>query len=444
MRHYRVLLSLLLLASILFLTGCGWFAWLVSQQPAPTTVAVIVNFALGLHIQRSLDQHKIDLEAEGWSVAIYSIIGGDPSALRAFLRRMPELEGVILIGDLPVPWFEKSCEYAKAIGILGGIMQFPIDLYYMDLDGIWTDTDGDGVYDKHSDPDGAGPKDKAPEIWVGRLTAGPLTGDEATLVANYFRRNHKWRRGLLPTNRRALIYVDDCWIRWANRWRADVKLAFPEGTLVKDGATTIASDYKGRLTHNYEWISVFVHSSSCAHQFKIGDRWIGGRVYYSDIRTIRPVAIFYNLFACSAARFVEIDPSETRDYIGGWYIFAGDGLVAIGATEIGSMLQFHYFYGPLARGKTIGEAFKEWFIAVYPFCERDRSWHYGMTILGDPTLTITTTPVPPVERDPFIPLQEDIPMTRWICPHGTLPITFEEWKRHQPPPIPFTAKRICR
>ena len=36
----------------------------------------------------------------------------------------------------------------------------------------------DGRYDGHSDGTG----DRFPEIWVGRLTAGPLTGDEATLL----------------------------------------------------------------------------------------------------------------------------------------------------------------------------------------------------------------------------------------------------------------------
>ena len=357
----------------------------IGTPPAPK-VAIIVNSALRPHIQQSLDQYKINLEAEGWSVTIYSTSGGEPPDLRAHLRGIPGLVGAVLVGCLPVPWFELFCERSEELE------QFPIDLYYMDLDGTWTDADGDRMYDEHSDPDGVGPKDKAPEIWVGRLTAGPLTGDEATLVTDYFTRNNKWRQGLLPTNERALVYVDDTWIPWAGKRSAEVGIAFPTRTLVKDSATTTASDFKDRLTHNYQWISLFVHSRANRHYFRIGDNWAaGGHVYPSDIQTIRPVAIFYNLYACSAARFVE------TDYIGGWYIFAGGhGLAVIGHTDVGSMLQFHYFYGPLAKEKTLGEAFKEWFIAIYPFCAFDRSRHYGMTLLGDPTLTITVTPTPPV------------------------------------------------
>ena len=43
-----------------------------------------------------------------------------------------------------------------------------IDLYYMDLDGLWQDGDGDRMFDTHRGP-------VAPEIWIGRLTASPLT-----------------------------------------------------------------------------------------------------------------------------------------------------------------------------------------------------------------------------------------------------------------------------
>ena len=226
------------------------FLGLALPPPSAPRVAVVVNSTLRPLIQPSLDQYVTNLTTEGYSVTIHSVAGGTPSDIRALLQGITGLVGAVLIGDLPVPWFQMWDDFG------GRYAEFPIDLYYMDLDGIWTDADNDGRYDGHADGTG----DKFPEIWVGRLTAGPLTGDEATLLQSYFARNHSYRIGAIKLNNRALVYVDDDWIAWADSWNANVGLAYPVRTLVKDGATTVASDYKDRLTHNYEWISVFVHS----------------------------------------------------------------------------------------------------------------------------------------------------------------------------------------
>jgi len=119
------------------------------------------------------------------------------------------------------------------------------------------------------------------------------------------------------------------------------------------------------------------------HSFKIGDQWIGGTTYYFDIVDINPPAHFYNLFACSNARYTEYD------YMVGWYVFYdSNGLAALGSTKTGSMLYFNYFYGPFGNGRTIGEAFHDWFESVsqWGFPQEDLCWFYGMTLCGDPTL----------------------------------------------------------
>jgi hypothetical protein len=91
----------------------------------------------------------------------------------------------------------------------------------------------------------------------------------------------------------------------------------------------------------------------------------------------------------------------------GWYIFGKpggspcNGLAAIGSTKTGSMLFFENFYGPMATGKTIGEAFVDWWDALGTTHDREeRRWHYGMVMLGDPTLNWWTGVVPTL-RDPY-------------------------------------------
>jgi hypothetical protein len=106
--------------------------------------------------------------------------------------------------------------------------------------------------------------------------------------------------------------------------------------------------------------------------------------FYADtIPSLDPQANFYNLFACSNARFVE------DGYCGGCYVFqTTTGLGAIGSTKTGSMLQFGDFYDPLGQGASLGEAFRQWFAAIFSDgCDpSERSWFYGMCLIADGSL----------------------------------------------------------
>ncbi len=159
-------------------------------------VALIVNAEIYPNLVSEINQFAQDLQNEGWTVRVDSIRGSSPTALRSHLASLPNLKGAIFIGELPVAW----CE---AFGF--GIEEYPIDLYFMDLNGIWLDSDNDGKYDAHTG-------NVNPEIWVGRIYSRPLTWDsEIRLLKNYFRKNHLYRTGSLSVPHRALSYVDDDW-----------------------------------------------------------------------------------------------------------------------------------------------------------------------------------------------------------------------------------------
>jgi hypothetical protein len=336
--------------------------------------AIIVNSDLRSNIQASLDQYMVDLAVDGYEVELISASGGTPEEFRSFLydKYQEGLQGAVLIGDLPIAWYEISCwepiEHEE----------FPCDLYYMDLDGIWEDTDGEGMYDSHS-----GEVD--PEIWVGRLTASPMNiygADEATLLNNYFRKNHLYRIGQLPLAARALLYIDDDWEGSSFSWGKAVSSAYPDPTVISDPYETVDSDYENRLPQNHELIQVCAHSDPLAHYFStpVGD---GGATSVGTVVGIDPQAVFYNLFACSNSRFIE------NDYMGGWYIFCQTfGLASIGSTKTGSMLYFDAFYEPFGLGSTFGEAFTAWFSEILwgGQSSSDICWFYGMTLCGDPTL----------------------------------------------------------
>ncbi len=342
---------------------------------------ILVNDALYASIQTALDQYVLDLTDDGYDVEMYTIASGTPDTLRAFLQDLyaEGMAGCVFVGDLPIAWYESWCWDDPP-----DHEQYPCDLFYMDLDGVFTDSDLNGMYDSHTG-------DLVPEIWMGRLTASTLSmngADEVGLLLNYFDKNHRYRTGALTVNNRALVYIDDDWYGGADSWSLNVGQAYADRTFVKDRWTTWNTDYVDRLPQNWESILLAAHSWPGGHAFKNpAEQW--GYLYNSEIMAAKPVGLFYNLFACSNARYVE------TDYSAGWYTFAEDyGLVSIGSTKTGSMLNFGAFYTPFGQGLEIGEAFRAWFASQADggFDDWEECWFYGMTLIGDPTLKLQNLP----------------------------------------------------
>ena len=336
---------------------------IITLDASTRYIILVDNGELHNNILSELIRYMDEVIATGYDAEIGYYQTGSPSPedIRSWLQTQQPFAGCLLIGDLSSAWFELDSS------------SWPIDLFFMDLNGIWTDSDLDGIYDSHTG-------NVAPEIFVARLKSDNLFlggSTEVDLLKNYFDKNHNYRLGLINQPKRGLMYVDDDWVPWANNWNAALGLVYDHTTLVKDKDTTIDTDYENRLSHGYEWIPVCAHSWPGGHHFKNTAGW-DGYTYNTEIKSIDPDAFFYNLFACSGTRFT------MDDYLGGWYIFTNTyGLTAVGSTKTGSMLEFDHFYGPLGQGNTIGDAFLQWFKEVGV---TDVYWFYGMNILGDPLL----------------------------------------------------------
>lgn len=333
-------------------------------------VYILVDSSVYSGLTSSLGQFTADLEVSGFSVELYSGSWGTPENTRSLLQSglSHGLVGAILVGDIPFAWYEMDSQPAP----WPVHEEFPIDLYYMDLDGIWSDSDYDGLYDRHTGQ-------TAPEIWIGRLKASGFSGDETTLLNNYFRKNHAYRTGTLSVPKRALVYIDDDWVSWAEQDNAAIKQVYSTTDLVKDEMTTNSEDYKNRLKQGYEWVHLRCHGSSGGHTFKVGSNNWDGTVSSTEYLSIDPPALFYQLFVCSGTRYIE------TQYLGGACIFADTyGVLALGSTKTGSMLYFNDFYGSLSTSDYVGAAFQEWF---KKWGESDPKWFYGLNILGDPTLS---------------------------------------------------------
>lgn len=343
-------------------------------------VLVFVNSTIYNDVKTSLDQYRNDLKQSGFEDAIVlNWSEPDPALVRETLQQFhsnSSLAGALLVGDMPTVEYEMFTEWDYE--------RFPTDLYYMDLDGDWLDKDDDGVFDGHE-----GKMKLAPEIWVGRIKTSNLGGDEASLINNYFTKNHNYREGSTTPPRRALIYIDDEWVNFANMDENSVRLLYNETTVVTGKATTNAEDFKKRLQQGYEWVHLRSHGSWYEHHFwaSEGD---GGIIYSTEYAEIDPNALFYQLFVCRSARYTK------PNYLAGSIVFkTTQGLLAIGSTKLGSMLMYWTFYEAIAEGRTVGDAFQKWFTkwgeGRFGMSETGyigRKWFYGLTIIGDPTLRL--------------------------------------------------------
>jgi peptidase C25-like protein len=343
--------------------------------------AIAVNADLYQAIKPAIDQYIIDLAYDGYFATSYKIKGGKPQEFREFLKGLPGIVGAVLVGNIAVPWFEMDDDFYNQHS------EFPSDLYYMDLNGTWTDSDADGKFNAHSD-------NVQPEIFVSRLWTPTGDGNDAALINDYFRRNHEFRKGLLGYSRTGLAFVEDDWVGFDD---CALDWMFPAADIevVKDPAQTTGDRFKSEINQLRAWATICAHSSPFGHAF--GSEWVPN-TEISDVNP--PNAFFYNLFACSNARFTE------PGYMGGWYIFdrpgggINNGLAAVGSTKTGSMLMFENFYAPMSAGKSVGAAYKDWWNALGTSHDlSDRQWFYGLTLLGDPTMNWWNGVVP-VLRDP--------------------------------------------
>ncbi len=356
----------------------------MSDERENPLIYVLVNSTIYAGIKSSLDQYAVDVENSGFEVEIMEtgqLLDNTPAGIRSYLQENARhnLAGCLLVGNIPGAWFET------------GDKEFPIDLYYMDLDGVWTDSDNDMIYDGHSG-------DVAPEIWVGRLRVPDVAGDETSLLNDYFDKNHRYRTGTLTLPWwRGMIYLDDGGTNTntVNDAKSSLSKICSDIVFVKDRATTNATDYKKRLHDplGYQWVYVMCHGTHDNHTFMVPpdeletsqESWFqwDGTIYSSDYRSINPRISFYHFVVCSATRYTE------TDYLAGSAVFGNDyGLLAVGSTQTISTLPVSDFYESLSEGKCVGAAFHRWYVKLHERYNYLQRQFYGLTLIGDPTLQL--------------------------------------------------------
>jgi len=369
---------------------------LATPSPAGEYVVIIVETGLwGLTaIQNAVNTYRMDLNNTGYNTILYTSTIANAPALRTLLQNWystNNIIGAVLIGNLPYIRFYHPANTSGQSGGHGtyGADTFVCDLYYMDLDGNWFDTNIDTIYDVHNASSGA---DIFPEIYVGRIDAtNRVLGSQtnANDIITVLNRIHSYRVGGVARTHRALTYIDDDWQLWADgtydTWPAWLNNVYPTRTDVHTPATwTNATDWlNNRINQDYEWAHLCAHSGASPGTHYFGPLGSGeGTVTSTQIHNQVPTFNFYNLFCCHGADWITTDDLATT------YLFSGShSLAVVGTTKTGGMLDGSSFYNALGQNETLGKALEAWFQGIKSYAYYWLEWFYGMTILGDPFLT---------------------------------------------------------
>lgn len=340
------------------------------KSTSSNRIMIIINSDLNSSISTELMQYYGDLMNDGYSLFGALTSGGTPQELKdtitAVYNNLGDVLGVVLIGDLPVAWYEYYYVYNVTDTIDdttivtyedSTYVSIPVEQYFQDMDGIWLDNDGNGAFD-----DAYG--DLKPEIWYGRIDAHlcNCNGEtEVELMQNYFRKNHLYRIGQLELNNRALAYFGPSYQIWGHIERTPriLREVYPDVAVALADTSTNKSGFLDSIQQNYEFVHPHGH----------------GGIMGSDgcsVAAVDPKAHFYTIFGCGSGNFTRENTAAL------WYIFSPSYGLACAAYASGGGCCGDVFYETLANNGTYGQAFLD----VQQSLE---SVSYNV-LLGDPTL----------------------------------------------------------
>ncbi len=365
---------------------------LMDPVPADTTppdasttnrICLVIESALYDAAAANLSRFSSDLQSAGYSVLTYRFSSGNATDLRNHLisryNEPSSLQGAILIGNLPYIVYELIQNWGGA----DEYESFACDLFYMDMNGTWRDTNSvspftSGKYDTWTG-------DKAIEIWVSRMRLDklPFLGAPSAVLNAYLAKNHAFRTRTWHGTAKALSYNDDDWDYLGPSDQTAIGSVYAGATtLVNLSNITTVADYRdNHLPQSYELISTRSHG------------WSGGHGYYqhnpkqyihfigTNYVFIHPDSLFYGFFVCSGSDF------SSADNLAGLSVFSTNrsGLLAWGSTKTGGMWNDSSFYAALTNRHCFGSAFRIWFNANRGAGWAPQ-WWYGMVLIGDASL----------------------------------------------------------
>jgi hypothetical protein len=365
----------------------------IDDESGMSRVCILIHTNIIIEAPSLIAQLESDMTAAGCLPLTYIYSSGSAVDIRLLLKNLynkpASLAGAVLIGSLPYVIYEIIEDWDGDGPGVPMYADFPCDLFFMDLDGEWSDCKedgavhaGNGKYDTHTG-------DTDAEIWISRIKTDnlPALGSEIELVASYLDKNHRFRTKQLQPAKKGLVYNDDDWSCLADNDAMHLEWLYGESnvTVVSDRELTTGTDYLGHcLSGVFETISIRSHGYYAGHSFYRDNRSVKDEIYQRDYDSINPSALFYSLFICSGSDF------SVENNLAGTISFNPDdsGLLCWGSTKTGGMFNENAFYDELSDYATSGDAFITWFNEMNNRYDQEtmEHWLYGMVLTGDASL----------------------------------------------------------
>src|SRR6266513_1209206 len=163
----------------------------------------------GINAPLAQNRGKVVLVGDGWRVLRHDVARAEnPTNVKALIKSDYDadpgnVKAAFLFGHVPVV-------RAGNLNVDGhGSRPMPADAFYGDMDGNWTDSDGNGVFDQSNLPSDVELETGRVDFsdMPGRLTWGgpPTFPGELELLRQYLNKDHNFRHALIPVPRQALI-----------------------------------------------------------------------------------------------------------------------------------------------------------------------------------------------------------------------------------------------
>ena len=296
------------------------------------------------------------------------------------------LAGILIVGNVPTGYFyHPDVDTSSVFNSQGAILS---DSIYQDILNACTYSSDKKAF-SYKDPH-CQTGNTIPPYWIGRLTPNSSTQDSATLLKDYFDRDHEYRTGKFSYQKNILIYSPIFSDSKSSDKQSDVNTVKDFSLFDEYGSNQINfidpwntnSDqlYLNELhkSHQYEFLYFNGHGLPTFHQKNVKSENIG------------TVSTFLGLFAsCSVGRFT------TKDYLAGQYLFSDSLIIVAPSVPVFATSQApkNLSY-PLVIGKPGFEALR-----VSPIST-------AVNMFGDPTLQMRYGNVKSDRSKPVINLDQ--------------------------------------
>jgi hypothetical protein len=353
-------------------------------------VILVVDQSIAEPVGNELKTLEADLAGDGWTVVRKDVArDASPADVRSVIREEWEADregtkAVLLFGHVPVVRSGNQNVDGHAA------RPMPADVFYGELNGDWTDVNGDGIYDQSTLPSDM-------ELMVGRVDFSDLPGkyspiaypSEVELLKRYIEKNHAYRHGLVRITNRALVgnSIGD------GGGQAYAASGYRNFAALVGAANVVTANSEYGAPPEERWIGrlaaddyLWAYACGAGSDFSIGAMGphdIYGDAWASDFQEKKTKGTFYMMF-------------------GSWFVdwSKPDNLMraALAAPEYGLAAVYsgrpHVFYHHMGIGEPIGYGIRasQNNGGLYQNQAQRQLRGVHLALLGDPTLRMYVLP----------------------------------------------------